>query len=271
MENLNIPLPPLDEQKRIVTLLDSLFEKLDAAKEIAKAVIDSYELRRAAILHKAFTGELSEKWRVENGFSLDDWQTKKISDVCRRIVDGDHMPPPKTESGVPFLVISNVNKGKLNFQNTRFVSSDYYENLTLTRKPEFGDVLYTLVGSYGISVLVDTEKKFCFQRHIGILKPNFSKLTSKFLFYLMQNKSFFEQTSNIATGTAQLTVPIKKFRDLTINLPPLSEQKEIARLLDSLLGKEQRTKEIAEKVLQQIDALKKNILARAFRGELGIN
>ena len=264
-----IPLAPLAEQQRIVDRIESLFSKLDEAKEKAKEVVDGFEDRRAAILHKAFTGELTAEWRKKSGRADKDWVDTPLDEVCRSIFDGDHMPPPKSETGIPFLVISNVNTGHLSFEDTRFVPQEYYDSLSTSRKPEMGDVLYTLVGSYGIPVVVDDNRPFCFQRHMALLKP--SKVNSYFLWYQLQSQEFYNKASAIATGTAQLTVPIKGLRKLSIRIPSDLEQSEIVRLLNELIEKEQQAKEAAEQVIDQIDTMKKSILARAFRGELGTN
>lgn len=81
MKNIPIPLPPLAEQKRIVERLDSLFAKLDAAKKILQDIVDGYEIRRAAILHRAFTGKLTADFRKINNLLLDDWQEKKLGEL----------------------------------------------------------------------------------------------------------------------------------------------------------------------------------------------
>lgn len=268
MKNIPVPYPPLSEQRRLVARIESLFAKLDAAKEKVQSVLDSHETRKAALLHAAFAGKLTAKWREEQGLPEKIYKTVPLDQVCDSIFDGDHMPPPKSNSGIPFLVIANVNKGKLNFTGTRFVPQGYYESLTDTRKPRNGDVLYTLVGTYGIPVLVDTDEKFCFQRHMALLKPNKSSILQKYLWYTLQEKDFYQQATKIAKGTAQLTVPIKGLRQLTISLPSLPEQQEIVRILDRLLAREQRARQAAEETLAAIDRMKQSILARAFRGEL---
>lgn len=266
---LQFPLPPLPEQQRIVERIESLFSKLDEAKEKAQEVIDSFETRKAAILHKAFSGELTAKWREENGVGIESWERKTLGEVCNSIFDGDHMPPPKSESGIPFLVISNVNDGYLSFENTRFVPQEYYDAITDTRKPEKGDVLYTLVGSFGIPVVVDTNAPFCFQRHMALLKPK--SINTYFLWYLLQSQEMYQKASSIAKGVAQLTVPIKGLRLMDFNCPSEEEQIEIVRILDSLLEKEDTSKDNDESIIDQIETMKKAILARAFRGELGTN
>lgn len=269
MEDCVFPLPPLTEQQRIVERIESLFTKLDEAKEKLQNVLDDFETRKAAILHKAFTGELTVNWRKQHGISMDSWEEKALQEVCSSIYDGDHMPPPKSETGIPFLVISNVNTGYLSFENTRFVPEEYYNSLNMVRKPCKGDVLYTLVGSYGISVIVDTDRNFCFQRHMALLKPK--NIDTRYLWYTLQTQQTYEKATKIATGTAQLTVPIKGLRQMEIYVPTLQEQTEIVRIIDGLLAKEQQAKELAENVLDKIELIKKSILARAFRGELGTN
>lgn len=264
-----IPLPPLSEQQRIVERIEELFAKLDEAKERLQEVADSFAVRKAGILHKAFTGELTKQWRRENGVSDESWENVSLDSVCKSIYDGDHMPPPKSETGIPFLVISNVNTGFISFEKCRFVPEEYYDGLSETRTPEIGDILYTIVGSYGIPVMVDTDKKFCFQRHMALLKPK--DIYNRFLWRQLQTQSFFKQATSIATGTAQLTVPIKGLRKLIVKCPTLPEQHEIVRLIDDLLARERAAQQAAEQALASIDLMKKSILARAFRGELGTN
>ena len=269
MESCAFPLPPLSEQQRIVERIEELFAKLDEAKERLQEVADSFAVRKAAILHKAFTGELTKQWRRENGVSDESWEDVSLDSVCKSIYDGDHMPPPKSETGIPFLVISNVNTGFISFEKCRFVPEEYYDGLSETRTPEIGDILYTIVGSYGIPVMVDTDKKFCFQRHMALLKPK--DIYNRFLWRQLQTQSFFEQATSIATGTAQLTVPIKGLRKLIVKCPTLPEQHEIVRLIDDLLARERSAQQATEQALASIDLMKKSILARAFRGELGTN
>lgn len=263
-----IALPSQSEQQRIVSRIESLFAKLDAVKEKIQSVLDAHEMRKAALLQDAFAGKLTAKWRKEHEIDAPAYRSVALAEVCDSIFDGDHMPPPKSSSGIPFLVISNVNTGKLNFSDTRFVPQDYYDALTDTRKPQNGDVLYTLVGTYGIPVLVDTDRSFCFQRHMALLKLKKDVILQRYLWYALQEKNFYRKATKIAKGTAQLTVPIKGLRQLTIPMASLLEQQEIVRILDRLLGREELVRQSAESVLETIDRMKQSILARAFRGEL---
>ena len=163
------------------------------------------------------------------------WVITSLQSVCASITDGDHLPPPKTENGIPFLVIGNVRSQTINFAGSRFVSPEYYEALDPIRRPRSGDLLYTLVGSYGIPVVVRDEQPFCVQRHIGILRP--SKLIDVgFLARVMESRLVFEQATACATGIAQKTIPLSGLRRLLIPLPPLAEQRRIVAKVDELMA-----------------------------------
>lgn len=162
------------------------------------------------------------------------WEWVKAQDIMLSITDGDHMPPPKSPSGIPFLVIGDVRSGKLNFSYTRFVTQQYFEAVDESRKPRKGDLLYTLVGSYGIPVVIDSDVEFCVQRHIGILKPS-RLVTTRYLLHLYASSLVFNQATHFATGIAQKTVPLSGLRRILLPLPPLAEQHRIAAKVDQLM------------------------------------
>ena len=255
-----IPLPPLDEQKRIVAVIESLFEKLDAAKSIVQKILDGYELRRAAILHKAFTGELTKNFRADNGLTLDDWQEKKLGDVIE-------LSTPKTNSfneHLKYVGLENISKdnGKITFQSAAEVKST--KNIFHS-----GDLLYGKLRPYLNKHGIPNFDGVC---STDILVLNANELsTNEFINYFFSLPTFVEYVVSNSKGINLPRVSAQVILNAEINLPPLSEQKEIVRVLDRLLNKEQRTKEIAEKILLEIDLLKRTILARAFRGALGTN
>ena len=162
------------------------------------------------------------------------WVMTTLQSVCTSITDGDHLPPPKTESGIPFLVIGNVRSQTIQFTGSRFVSPEYYKALDTIRRPRSGDLLYTLVGSYGIPVVVRDGQPFCVQRHIGILRPS-KFIDVDFLARAMESRLVFEQATACATGIAQKTVPLSGLRRLLIPLPPLAEQHRIIAKVDELM------------------------------------
>lgn len=163
------------------------------------------------------------------------WAWTTLSEVCRSVTDGDHQPPPKQPSGVPFLVIGNVRSGRITFDDCRYVSTDYFNRLDQAHRPQSGDVLYTLVGSYGIAIAVDGDREFCVQRHIGILRPE-PELAPSYLRYALTSTMARDQAANCATGIAQKTVSLRGLRTMQIPLPPLAEQYRIVAKVDEVMG-----------------------------------
>ena len=165
----------------------------------------------------------------------DSWAWVRLSTICKSIADGDHQPPPQTSSGIPFLVISDVSSGHFDFTKTRFVPLRYYECLAENRVPEAGDLLFTVTGSYGIVIPIMDKRKFCFQRHIALLKPCI--IDTLFLATWLSTPLVYEQCRANATGTAQKTVGLSTLRNLLIPIPPKNEQKRIMNKLNHLVSK----------------------------------
>ena len=263
-----LPIPSLPEQQRIVDRIEYLFAKLDEAKEKAQSVLDSFETRKAAILHKAFTGELTAKWRAEHGGRFDAWRTLSVSDIGDVITGStpDTKKPEYYGGEVPFVKPTELNQG-------RYVEAAA-DTLTeagrgVSRPVRAGSTCVCCIGAT-ISkcgfLMIDAVTN----QQINTIVP-YSFMDDAFVYYYCISNRF---KNSLIDNSSSTTLPIinkKKMSALEFVAPPKEEQTEIVRILDSLFAKEQQAKEAAEAVLEKIDLLKKSILARAFRGELGTN
>ncbi len=268
VESHPLPLPPLNEQKRIVAKLDAIMPRIDSVNERLEKIPTILKRFRQSVLTAAVTGKLTEKWREEHP-EVAEWEDVKLKDICNSISDGDHQAPPKGVEGIPFLVISNITNNKLDFESvTRFVSRAYFDKLKPIRIPKINDILYTVTGSIGNSVIVRDNIDFCFQRHISIIKPNIKLVDVEYLNHYLNTDFAMEQGRACATGTAQLTIPLSGLREYEIPLPPLDEQKEIVRQVDKLFALADKVEEHYQKARARVDALAQSVLAKAFRGEL---
>ena len=261
LKKMPIPLPPLDEQKRIVAIIESLFGKLDAAKFIVQKILDGYELRRAAILHKAFTGELTKKFRADSGLTLDDWQEKILGDIL--------LP---TENTIPtgkifhYIDIDSIDNKRQRVKAPKIIETEKAPSRAI-RKIKENDVLFSMVRPYLRNIaLIDKSLEDCIASSGFFVCRCNENVSSKFLYNFLRSEDAISYLMQFMKGDNSPSIRKEEFLSLSVNLPPLDEQKEIVRVLDSLLEKEQRTKEIAEKILSEIDLLKRTILARAFRG-----
>lgn len=184
------------------------------------------------------------------------WETVKLEECCYSISDGDHQPPPKAESGIPFVTISNItDTNRFDFDNTAFVSKEYYNNLDTKRKAQAGDILYSVVGSFGIPILIKETVPFVFQRHIAILKPNTAIVDPRFLYYTMLSREFFAKADAVAMGTAQRTIGLAALRKIMIALPAVSIQHKISDILssyDNLIENNQKQIALLEETAQRL-------------------
>lgn len=243
----------LSEQQRIVSRLDSAFDHIDALKANAEKQLS--EAR--ALFQKALAKAMEPK---------EGWEEKRLMDVVVSITDGDHQPPPKSPEGIPFITITNIDKNlnKIVFEDTFYVPQSYFSSLKEDRIPQKGDVLYTVTGSFGIPVLIDFDKNFCFQRHIALIRPNNGLLSSTYLFYWILSSYATSQAEDTATGAAQRTVSLKSLRNFKIYMPSLSEQRRIVARLDSLSKNVRKYEEIQKKVIAECDNLKQALLRKVF-------
>lgn len=163
------------------------------------------------------------------------YEIKRLDECCISISDGDHLPPPKSDSGVPFITISNIDTANntIDFSNTMFVPEAYYDALQNIRKATPGDILYSVVGTFGVPVQIKTEKKFVFQRHIAILRPNKDVVLPEYLYYVMKSGSFYAQADAFAVGSAQRTIGLSSLRKMKAAIPCVEDQEKTVTVLSA--------------------------------------
>ncbi len=180
----------------------------------------------------------------------------RLKDCCYSISDGDHLPPPKSSYGIPFITISNIDStNHIDFENTLFVPIEYYNNLDSIRKPQVNDIIYSVVGSFGKPVLIKENRPFVFQRHIAILRPNNEIADSRYLYYVMLSRDFYMQADSVALGAAQRTISLTSLRNMKVQLPDLDVQRRIAEVLsryDALIENYQRQIKLLEEAAQRL-------------------
>lgn len=273
LQEFPTPIPPLAEQQRIVDRIESLFAKLDEAKEKAQAVVDSFETRKAAILHKAFTGELTAKWREEHDVGMESWEYIPFETIIEKMQNG--LAKRKGISGTPYVVLrlANLTDCGFNTDDLREILLDEKEQANYELRPN--DVIMIRVNgskdNVGKQYLITNQHHWAFCDHIIRIRYS-SSLLPQYMVYFSKSKNYrIYVKENIVSSAGQNTISRKGMANLHVPLPRMNEQSEIVRILDMAFAEEQQAKEAAEAVLDQIDLMKKSILARAFRGEMGTN
>lgn len=264
-----IPLPPLSEQQRIVERIEELFAKLDEAKERLQEVADSFAVRKAAILHKAFTGELTKQWRLENGVSDESWEESNFGKFT--VSQYGYTEKAHWEKvGPKFLRITDIQDNKVDWDEVPWCPID--EAGMKQYAVQIGDIMIARTGATtGKSYLICDDVEAVFASFLIRLKVVDKNLDYNYLYGYMQSEDYWRQITDFSSGIAQPGVNANKLKQIKFKSPIIPEQHEIVRLIDELLARERAAQQAAEQALASIDLMKKSILARAFRGELGTN
>ena len=258
---LGFPLPPLPEQQRIVEQIESLFSKLDEAKEKAQEVIDGYEARNAAVYNDAFSGRLTAQWRKDN-YKENKWETKRfdeVADIKSKLVE------PSNYLEFPHIAPDNIEK-------RTGILLDYHtiaEDGVKSGKHRFyaGQILYSKIRPYLSKVVMVDFDGLC----SADMYPIEAKENTKYLLYYMLSDMFLEQASSAGSRSVLPKINQKELSAIKVRITSDEEQKEVVRILDYLLPMMQQVRDKAVQVVDNIDTIKKSILAKAFRGELGTN
>lgn len=267
-----IPLPPLSEQQRIVERIEELFAKLDEAKERLQEVADSFAVRKAAILHKAFTGELTKPWRRENGVSDASWEERRLGEVGSWLGGGTPSTSREEywENGNILWITSKDMKSaviedtlmKVNEIGVKNSSANYIEKPALLVVMRSGILRRT----FPVAMV---KKPFTVNQDLKAIIPDKDDL--EFLFWMLLSNERRILDSCMKNGTTVESINSNALKAFAFKCPTLPEQHEIVRLIDDLLARERSAQQATEQALASIDLMKKSILARAFRGELGTN
>ena len=272
LSDVPMPIPPLKEQQRIVDKIESLFEKLDKAKKLIEEARDDFEKRKQSLLEKAFRGELTKEWRAKNNIIRSEERSKlgdivKINPKRDKLIDIDDnkectfvpMPSVSEITGVvenPLIEkYSKVKKGYTYFKENDVI----FAKITPCMENGKSAIVTNLIDGIGFG---STE--------FHVIRCN-ENVLNRFIYHLVRSKFFRDSASQHMTGAVgQRRVPKSFLEEYEIVLPTIEEQKEIVRILDKLLEQESKIDELT-KLEEQIELIKKSILAKAFRGQLGTN
>ena len=273
LKNMSFPLPPLEEQQRIVERIESILAKLDEAKEKAQEVVDGFEMRKSVILHKAFTGELTKKWREEQGVTLESWKKKQLKD-CGKWTGGGtpntSRPEYWDDGGILWISAKDMKLDEI--EDTQLHITDLgVENSSANYIAEASVVIVMRSGILRRTFPVAMVKRpFTVNQDLKALSP-IDSLSLEYFFWACKNAEKRILDGCMKSGTTVESINAKALMNFEIPIATYEEQQEIVDCINCLLMKEKKAKQSAEAVIEQIDVMKKAVLARAFRGELGTN
>ncbi|HFU1643837.1 TPA: restriction endonuclease subunit S [Campylobacter lari] len=266
LKQIQIPLPPLKEQERIVGILDESFAKIDESiKILEQDLLNLDELMQSA-LQKAFNplkDNAKENYQLPQG-----WEWKSLGEICF-ITDGTHKTPNYIKTGIPFLSVKNISKGFFDLSDVKYISLEEHNKLIKRAKPEFGDILICRIGTLGKAIKISLEFEFSIFVSLGLLKPKV-KIISDYLVYFL-NSYFIEgwiNNNKVGGGTHTAKLNLNILEKCPVALPPLKEQEQIASYLDELSLNIKDLKQNYQAQIKNLQELKKSLLDRAFKGRL---
>ena len=211
-------LPPPEQQRELVELMQGFEKAVEAGEEVGASTRSAFD----ALASKLYNSN---------------YPRQRLDQLCKKVTDGTHAGIKKSDVGtIPFLLVSHVRPYKIGWQDADFVTQDQYDIASQNRKAKLGDILYTVVGSYGFAAEVDVAQDFTFQRHIALISPNEEKLLSRYLLYWLNSREGIDWGHKVAVGNAQKTITLKALRGCEIPCPEVGVQNEIITKLDSLFN-----------------------------------
>ncbi|MBE0391081.1 restriction endonuclease subunit S [Flavobacterium sp. PL002] len=256
LKEIEVPVPPLQEQQQIVAILDQAFEAIDQAKaNIEKNIANAKEL---------FQSKLNAIFSQKG----DGWEEKSLNTICE-VKDGTHDSPKyiDKELGIPFVTQKNILDDGISFENTKFISLENHNDFYKRSNVAYNDILFSMIGANrGMACVVDDKRVFSI-KNVGLIKSN-ENYRPKFLLYFFKSSIAQKFIAENSSGSAQGFVSLGKLRTFPIPFTHIENQKKIESIVESLNDSVNSTISNYKQKLNNLEDLKKSILQKAFAGEL---
>ena len=268
-----IPVPPLDEQKRIVAKIEEILPYIDQYDK-AYTKLETFnkkfpEYMKKSILQMAMQGKLVEQ-RAEEGTAdelyeqivaekaqlIKDGKIKKekpLPEIAEDEIpfeipsswkwvrfsevmdvrDGTHDSPKYIETGIPLVTSKNISGGGLDFSNVKYISREDADKINERSNVDTGDILFAMIGSIGNPVIVNKDREFCVKNVALFKNYDKSKMCIEYVYWFLYREQYIMK--KVASGGVQSFISLRVFRNYLFPLPPLEEQKRIVAKIEELL------------------------------------
>lgn len=248
---LPILLPPLEEQRKIVKVLD----KIQQAIELQDRIIEQTKNFKKSLMQKLFREGLygEEQKYTEIGLIPEDWEVVSAKEICLKVTDGTHDTPKPTKEGYYLITSKHLKDNKIDFSDAYFISKEDYNRINNRSKVDVGDVLFSMIGTIGTTVVVERNYPFFAIKNVGLFKTGGNFTLAYWLHYYFQSLNAKKYIQNSLKGATQKYIPLYALREFPIPFPPLEEQKQIVHILnvvDKKIEIEQKRKQVLKKLFK---------------------
>ena len=258
---INIPIPPLAEQKIIAEKLDTLLAQVESTKARLEQIPQILKRFRQAVLASALS--------ITNEKSPESDNIVKLVEVAEKITDGEHITPKTVEAGIPLLSAKDVQENELLFDNVKYLSKETADKALSRCSPERDDILIVSRGAtVGRTHLVSINTKFCLMGSVLLIKLNKNIVLPSFMKLVFNNISGQKQLVSASGATAQQAIYIRDVKEFKFKLLSIPKQHEIVHHVEQLFTYADTIEKQVNNALARVNNLTQSILAKAFRGEL---
>lgn len=261
--DLTIPLPPLDEQRRIVGCIEELAARIAAAQGLRREA-----MAEAMALVPARLRELIGNPYEHIAGTLGPMRFVRLGEVVTDVADGPHVTPQYVDDGIPFVTAQNITSGRVDFTGTKFVTREAHEEYQKRAKAEPGDVLVTKDGTIGVPCFIDTQRQFSFFVSVALIKPRRDCLDGEYLTWIMRSPYLQERIRLRSRGDMIRHLVLREIKDLLVPIPTLSQQCQLVHYLNEMQVQIGKFKQLQAETAAELDALLPSVLDKAFRGGL---
>lgn len=232
LEEINVPVPPCAEQKKIAEILSTVDEAIQKVDE----AIENTERLKKGLMHELFTKGIGHKdfvFNKELGYEIPmEWQVAVLNDLCERITDGSHFSPKEDKEGkYKIATVANIKDNNIDLGSCKSISETDYKALVKNGcKPEIGDVLFTKDGTVGICFTYKQNEDLVLLSSIAIIRPK-GTLCSDYCSYALKSSIVFQRILGSKRGTGLKRIILQDLKRVKIPLPSISEQQKIASIL----------------------------------------
>lgn len=260
---LDVALPPLAEQRRIVVRIEELATKIEEARRLRNSLTQETPALVQAHLNRVF----GDPYRgAEGRFGIASF--RPLSDVVDDVADGPHVTPTYVELGIPFVTAQSITSGHVDLSNTKHITAEDHRQFQRRARAEKGDVLITKDGTIGIPCFVDTDEGFSFFVSVALVKPRRGIMDGRFLTWALRAPYLQQRMREHSKGDMIRHLVLREIRQLLVPVTPHLEQRRIVEELDVLQAELDTLKRLQAETAAELDALLPSILDRAFKGEL---
>lgn len=250
VEQIDLPLPPLPEQRRIAAILD----EVDALRARRHRSVESLEELAGSEFLDRFDVPTDRSSLAE---------LPRLGDFAELITDGEHQTPRRATTGHVLLSARNIRNGYVDTTNVDYVNDSEFNRIAKRCATRPGDVLISCSGSIGRVATVETDRPYVMVRSVALVRPG-RQLRSKYLEYLLRSAPLQAAMHRVARSSAQANLFQRPIRELPVFVPSLEAQSRFEKVVEAI----EERRQLALASVRGVDALYSSIQHRAFRGEL---